>query len=199
MPNFSEFRTIAIFGNVGSGKTSLAFRILKTLNQEVPNKTVYFVKHPRPELIAQFGYKNLNSLEEITKLQDCIVYIDEAQLLSAAVAEYKRDMIITKVLSLARQRDIIFIISSSDTRTFGKRVEAYFDLWLVKDIDFSMTKQRSMIREVLKSNAFIAPEEIHLEKNEYLFHNRKNPSWNGRKTFELIDEWTEELSKPYKK
>lgn len=189
-----EFRAIAIFGNTGSGKTAYCYKLLSQFKEA--GKDVYFIKHPKPELLSQFGYNNLNGLEDVARLSGCVIYWDEPQLYND-VPEYKRDLMIAKILSLARQRDITFIISSSDTRTFTKRVEAYFDMWCVKDCEYSMTKQRSMLRNIMLRNSVITPEELNLAKNEVIVYNRKFVGINGLHTFSLIPQWCEALSKPY--
>lgn len=191
MININQFKSIAVLGNTGSGKTALVFKLL-----EQANRPVYFIKYPKPELLAQFNYNNLASIDAISRLSNCIIYFDEPQLYTNC-AEYKRDMLLVKILSLARQRNITFIVSSADTRTFGKRVEAFIDLWLIKDVEFGMCKQRSMVRQILQDNAIVTPEEISLQKHEFLAHNRTFLELNGRHTFTLIDKWSEALSKPY--
>jgi DNA replication protein DnaC len=50
--NLSKVRTIAIFGDPGSGKTSLAYKILEIFKDK---KQVYFMKHPNKKLISKFG------------------------------------------------------------------------------------------------------------------------------------------------
>lgn len=190
--NVDKYKAIAIFGDTGTGKTALAYRLLA-----LSSKKVYFIKHPNPALLKPFGYQNLRTIEEIARLQDVTIYMDEPQLYGD-VQEYQRDLILAKILSLARQRNITLIISSSDTRTFGKRVEAYFDLWIIKDCEYSMTKQRSMIRKIIQSNSFITPEELRLETNEFLLYNRSKPEINGRHTFEMISAWSDDISRPYK-
>jgi len=56
--NLNKVKTIAIYGDIGVGKTALAYKVL-----EVFNKPIYFMKHPKPDLIEEAGYKNLVSLE----------------------------------------------------------------------------------------------------------------------------------------
>ena len=191
----SEFRCIAIFGNTGSAKTSLAFRILEDLGTE---RQIYLLKHPNFKVIQEKGlpYKLLNTIEEIAHLDNSVILFDEPQLYLTC-SEYKRDVIMARLLSLARQRNLTLIICSSDTRTFGKRVEAYFDLWLIKDCEFAMVKQRSQIRAILASAALISPEEVSISKNSFLCHNRKFPELNGWHEFDMIASWDDSLSKPY--
>ena len=190
--NLSKVKTIGIFGDTGTGKTALAYRIIK----ERGLKEVYFIKHPRPEVIEKLGFENLMNLEELDKLSDCLIFWDEPQL-SSGIYDKKTNSIIAKVCSLSRQRNITIIIVSSDTRIFTKHNEAYIDLWLVKDCDFSMVKQRSKIWKIIKDNSILDPQGFRLEINEFLAESRKLKRINRKYTFELIKEWNDDLSKPY--
>lgn len=188
-----QVKTIAIYGGIGSGKTALAYKLLDELSERM----IYFIKHPRPELIEALGCVNLRSLEALEKLQDCIVYWDEPQL-TTSIHDKKTNAIIAKVCSLARQRGITLIISSSDTRVFTKHNESYFDLWLIKDIDYSMIKNGSKIKKAIKDNAILDPNGFALEDNEFIAESRKLRHLNGKHTFTLVPYWSDELSKPYR-
>lgn len=189
----NNFRAIAIYGVVGSGKTALTFKFLEQLSKE---KEVYFVKFPKVNLLEKFGYNNLYSFEEIVRVSNCVVVFDEAQLPSGT-SQYKKEKMLIGLLSLARQRDITLIIATSDTRAFTQRVEAYFDLWILKDIEPKTIKQRSILRGIISDNTTISPDEFSLNVNEYVSYCRSCPELNGRHTFDLPLEWSNELSKPY--
>ena len=187
----SKTKAIFIAGSCGAGKSCLAYSLLEKFN-----KQIYFVRHPKPELIEAFGYNNLLSLDEIEHLSDCVIYWDEPGTY-LSVSDFKKNQILCKILSLARQRNITLIISTSDTRAFIKGTEAYFDCWIVKDIEYSMTKQRSQIRKVIQDNVLISPEDFRLNVNEFLFYSRNLREMNGKHTFDLPTGWTDELSTPY--
>jgi hypothetical protein len=189
--NLNKFKTIAIYGDIGTGKTALAYRIIKNLD-----KKTYFIKHPKPYLIKPFGYENILSLERLESLNNCVVYWDEPQL-TTSIYDKKANSIIAKVCSLARQRNITLIISSSDTRVFTKHNESYFDLWLIKDLDYSMVKNGSKIRKAVKDNSILDPFGFCLNKDEFLSESRTLKELNGKHRFKLIELWNEDISKPY--
>jgi len=188
-----KLNAVAIYGRTGSGKTATAFKILEEYKGK---KTIYVLKHPKPELITALGYFNLNTMEEVVKLQDCVVYWDEPQLSLLGIQEYKRDTTLAKFMSLARQKDVNLIISSSDTRTFSPKVEQYFDGWFIKDTDFSLTKQRSYLRTIIKNYTTFFAEEFSLEQDEVLFYSKKIRNLCGKIKIELPNAWSETLSKP---
>lgn len=190
--NLERIKTIAIYGDTGTGKTALAYKIIGQFN-----KKVYFLKHPRPEIIEKFGYINLTSLEEVERLHDCVIFWDEPQL-TTAIYDKKSNRIIANVCSLARQLNITLIIASSDTRVFTKYNEAYFDLWLIKDVDYEMVKQGSKIKKAIKNNSKFEPSGFRLEDNEFVAESRKLREFNRKHTFTLPKIWTEEHSMPYR-
>lgn len=191
--NLTKIKTIAIYGDIGTGKTALAYKILDVFK----GQDIYFLKHPKPEIIEKLGFKNLRSLEEIERLHDCVVYYDEPQL-TTSIYDRKTNSIVAKVCSLARQLNITIIISSSDTRVFTRHNEAYFDLWLIKDVDFEMVKNGSKIKKAIRNEVRFEPEGFRLEINEYLAESRKLIDFNGKHKFTLLKNWSEEHSKPYK-
>lgn len=192
--NFNNIRTIAIYGDTGTGKTALSFKILELFK----DRDIYFFKHPKPFLLKEFGYKNINDLEKLEKIRDCILYIDEPQIYFN-IYNKKSNHIIAKICSLARQLNIILILSSSDTRVFTKHNESYFDLWIIKDVDYDLIKNGSKIKKAIIKNTLFIPQGFKLEMNEFLIDCRKLDNLNGIHTFKLPDKWNDKLSKPFNK
>lgn len=199
-----EVKTFAIYGEIGEGKTSLAYTIINKIKDK---RDVFFLKYPNPKLIEELGYENLDSLELIENLENCILYIDEPQL-HFKIYDKRSNSIIGKICSLARQKNIILIISTSDTRVFTKHNESYFDAWCIKQLDYSMVKRGSKIKKILENSATFDPSGIILDKNEFLFDRkckdaerskrRISSEFNGRYIFAEEDYFTEKHSKPYK-
>lgn len=190
----NNIHTIAIYGDIGTGKTALAYNIIDKFKGK---REVYFIKHPKQELIEKMGYKNLYSLEQMERIENAIIYIDEPQLW-LSIYDSKSNSIIAKICSLARQRDLLIIISSSDTRVFTKHNEAYFDAWLVKDVNYPMVKNGSIIKNAIKNVAVLDPEGFRLNVDEFVFWSRQLYEYNGRHRFNKTKEFTEDHSKPYR-
>ena len=186
-------RTIAIYGNLGSGKTALAFKIIDLFKDS--GKQVFIYRYPKPELIERLGYKSFFDWGKLEQIQNSIIYIDEPQLY-LSICDKKTNEIIAKFCSLARQRDNILIISSCDTRVFTKHNESYFDLWLVKQLDINMVKQRSLVKDIINLNSTISGLGFSCSVNEFLAYSNAQELC-GRHTFEMPDFFTEEYSKSY--
>jgi hypothetical protein len=189
-----RINTIAIYGEIGSGKTALAYKIIDSLKE---NKVVYFVKHPKPDLLKKLGYKNMYSLEQMERIEGAVIYADEPQLWTS-IYDHKTNSTIAKICSLARQKDIKMIISSSDTRVFTKHNEAYFDVWLIKDVGYDMVKNGSLIKKAIKNVSILDPDGFQLKVDEYVFWSRKLFEYNGKYKFSRPNYFSDEYSKPYR-
>ena len=77
--DLSLSKVMGVYGDTGSGKTSLAYAIIERLREQEARE-VFILKHPMHEKIEELGFKNLSSIEGILKLKHCILYIDEPQL-----------------------------------------------------------------------------------------------------------------------
>lgn len=186
--------SVAIVGATGAGKTAFAYKLLEVLRED--GRPVFVLQHPKPELLEPIEFKMLPSLEELTHMTDAIIWIDEPQI-HIPVADHRANTILQRVLSLARQRNITIILSTSETRFITRSVEAYIDVWIVKDIEASLVKQGSIIKNLIKRHVIVSITEFCLAKEEYLFESRKFREFNGKHTCGLPGFWSEEYSKPY--
>jgi len=190
-----NFKTIAIYGAMGTGKTSLAYTLIDELKKY--KKTVYFFNHPRPEMIEALGYENIDSLERLEDIQDCVLYLDEPQI-TLPLYNKKANRIISQICSLSRQLDITLIISTSDTRVFTKANEAFFDTWIVKDLDYDMVKNGSKIKKIMQKNAKFDAAGLRLKNNEFLFETRNHSRLNGLHAFTEVSCFNKKHSTPYR-
>lgn len=160
-------------------------------------RKVYFFRYPKPELLLKFGYNKIDTLEQIEQLRNMILVIDEPQLYFG-IYDKKSNDIIAKLCSMSRQFNITLIIASSDTRVFTRHNESYFDLWLVKDLDYDMVKNGSKIRNIVRKNVLFDPSGFRLNNNEFLSECRILSEFNGKHKFGLPRGWNEDISTPYK-
>lgn len=191
-----DAKTICCYGAVGTGKSCLIYTLINLLRGS--GRNIYFFKHPQPNLIEEMGYENISSIERLEKLHDSVLWIDEPQL-SFKLYDKHSNKIIANICSMCRQLNIILFISSSDTRTFTKHNESFFDLWCVKSIDFDMVKQGSKIKKIISNHSLFDPAGFNIEKNEYLASCRSHPEINGMHLFEKPEWFTDQLSRPYYK
>ena len=129
---------------------------------------------------------------------DCVVWVDEPQLVYPKYEKRNNDGLLM-MCSLARQRDITLIFSTSDTRWINKGMEAYVDTWVIKNLDFSMVKQGSIIKKIISQKYHnIMPNTFRLKQNEAIMYCPDQLPRPEKVSIELPSFWSESLSKPYK-
>lgn len=182
---------IAVVGGKGSGKTALCYSILDQMD-----KPVYVFDNPKPHLIRDRGWNVMYRLEEMYDMQGCVCWLDEPQL-TIPTANKRANEGLQKLLSISRHRDITLLISTCDTRWVTRALEAYIDIWIVKDIEAKLVKQGAIIHKIIKKDVVIDSDQFRLEPHQYLMYARRFPALDGRHTFELPEYFTDEHSKPY--
>ncbi len=186
---------VFITSDVGEGKTAVSFHILERLKLQKP---VYVFKHPKPELVTKLGFKVMHSIDEIENLRNIILYIDEPQIVFPKY-EKRGSIVLNKILSLSRQKDITLILSTSDTRYITASEEFYVSTYIIKRIDYDMVKRGSKIRKIIRETATITPEGYsdNIKKSEFVFYNRKLVELNRKHSFKLPEFFNDEYSKPF--
>ena len=146
MFNWSKCKVISVVGNTGSGKTASCYNILNSIK----DKQKYIVDHPFPQALEGTGVLNLPNInfEEVT---DSVIWIDEPQLVFPK-GEKKNNDALMQMCSLARQRDVTLMVSTSDTRWINRGLESYIDTWLIKNLDFNLVKQGSITQKIPAAN-----------------------------------------------
>ncbi len=191
-----KLNTIFVTANLGEGKTAFCFHLLDILKAKMP---VYVLKHPDRKLIIERGYKNMYEIDEIEGLNNIALYVDEPQLIFPQEIS-KNKILLNKFFSLVRQKDIIFILSTSDTRYITQANDFYISTYIIKRIDYEMVKRGSKIKNIIREIAKLTPVGLMetLSKNEYLFYNKQFKRYNGRYTFKLPSYFDEKHSKPFR-
>lgn len=192
----AKLKSVAIVGDTGAGKTALSYRVIDAI-KEATGREVYVYRHPQPKLIAQVGYKTMLNLAEMETLQEIILWIDEPQLHISRYEKRANDALL-QILSMARQRGITLIITTSDTRFITRGLESYMDAYMIKDLEPGLVKQGSIIKKILKANTFFDVDGFTCPVNEFVFHSRRFKEAAGRHRFLLPSYWSEEHSKPYR-
>jgi len=185
-----NIRVLIVYGGTGTGKTALAFSILQKFK-----KPVYIYKHPNKKLITSMGYIPIETLEILNNKNGIIIYIDEPQIHLPKYDKTSNDMF-EAICSLARQRDITLIISTSDTRWVNRGLESYVTHWAIKDIDPKLIKNGSTAKNIIKDFC-INFDDFKLEIDEYIFYSRKDDQHNGKYRFQKPIYFDDKLSKAY--
>lgn len=193
MFNWQTCKVVAVVGHTGSGKTASCFNILDSMKE----RKKYVVDHPFPEALAETGVENIGSLN-FEDVSDSAVWIDEPQLVFPK-GEKKSNDALMMMCSLARQRDITLIFSTSDTRWINRGMESYVDTWLIKNLDFNLVKQGSITQKIIKQKYYnIMPNTFKLKVSEGILYCPSQMDRPIKVDIPLPSYWSEKLSKPYK-
>ena len=190
-----DLKVIFITADTGEGKTRLGYRVCEGLKDTLP---IYIFKHPLKEKVKKLGFKNMYSIDELENLNNICLWIDEPQIIFPKY-EKRGNIILNKILSLSRQKDITLIMSTSDTRYITASEEFYVTTYLIKKIDYAMIKRGSKIKDIITNLATITPEGYldNIKPDEFVFYNRKLKELNGKHRFKTPSYFDESLSKPF--
>ena len=191
-----EIKSIIVVGTTGSGKTALCWKVLDTAKSILRDREIYVLKHPNQTIVEKRGFKNMYSIEQIDSINHAVIYIDEPQTLWK-LYDHKANTILGTILTLARQRDILLIISTAMTQWVSRVLEGQVDCWIIKDLDFDGAKQGSRVRNIIQQNSLIDPAFFRLNPDQYLFYCRKFMEYSGKHKFNKPEYFTDEYSKPY--
>ena len=188
-----ELKTVFITADLGEGKTALSYHILENIKKYMP---IWVFRHPKPKLIEKIGFKNMYDIDEIDNMNRFCLWLDEPQIVFPKY-EKRGSIVLQKLLSLVRQKDMILIMSTSDTRYITSAEEFYISTYLIKRIDFPMIKRGSKIKQIVNDMKTITPEGYvnSIAKNEFIFYNKKLKELRGKYTFKLPGFFNEEYSK----
>lgn len=187
-----DWKSLAIVGAPRTGKTALGYDISD--NYDIPK---YIFLHPKPKEIEKLGFKQCYGEYELENLNDCLLWMDEPQLY-IELYDRRGNRTLRRILSICAQRNVKIIISTNDTRFITRGLESYIECWCIKDIDFDLIKQGSMIKKIIQKSSFVSPRGFKLDTNEYIFYSKNFRQYNGKHTFKEPAYFNETLSKPYR-
>lgn len=193
MFNWNNCKVIAVVGHTGSGKTASCYNIMDSMK----DKSKYIIDHPFPEALSGTGIANMPSIN-FEELSDSAIWIDEPQLVFPK-GEKKSNDALMMMCSLARQRDITLMFSTSDTRWINRGMESYVDTWLIKNLDFNLVKQGSITQKIIKQKYYnIMPNTFRIGVSEGILYSPSQLERPIKVNIPLPSYWSEKLSKPYK-
>lgn len=193
MFDWNKSKVIAVVGHTGSGKTASCYNIMDSCK----GREKYIVDHPFPEALEGTGIKNIPNVN-FEDVCDSVVWIDEPQLVFPK-GEKKSNDALMMMCSLARQRDVTLLFSTSDTRWINRGMESYVDTWLIKNLDFNLVKQGSITQKIIKQKYYnIMPSTFRLSVSEGILYSPAQIERPIKVNIPLPVYWSEKLSKPYK-
>ncbi len=180
MVNLDQVKTVAILGDIHTGKTNLAVSMLREYKGD---KQIYLVGYPKQ--IDDF--KNISFFNDLFKLTDSIIFIDEIQKF-INIYDRRRVHEFIELLSFFAHNNNTLIFTTCLSQFIPKRLEPYLDCWcMTRIMDVEGLKNGGKAKRIIKNTTHHKSTKwsLALPNGEYLEHCEINDiEENGVKTFE---------------
>jgi len=187
-----------IVGDVGTGKSALAYYLLETFSQKY-NLLPAVVGLPRDKhALLPSNFIVLDDPSECTKHENTIAFIDEADL-QLPIEDTKARQYVVNFLSLPRHRKQIFLLAFHFPRLVLGRYLPFFAAFLLKRppylIEFAGKRQNDALTQMMtraEERFAELPSQEDVVKNTYVVAPRIR--WQGMLENSLCSFWGQELS-----
>src|SRR3990167_5732931 len=174
---YDNNKPTVVVGSSDSGKTNLAFYIASQCGHEKK----YILGYPR----EVDGYIRISDKDELFKLNNCVIIIDEFQRYFARSGRNHNDAL-EEAIDFAEHRNIKLILTAQNNQAIDRNLESKIKCWALKRLNVHTLKHGGMCKVALDSikdpritSAFLA-----LENSEYVWFNIDSQiGENGIKTF----------------
>lgn len=133
-------KPLAILGNPNTGKSNLMISLAR--NHKYTDK--YLLGYPS----NIEGFKNLNSLQDLVKIQDCVLCIDELDEI-IPFYEHKSNEALKRLLKFAEHNNVKLIFTTQLSQFVTRMMEALIPQWAITEIDIFSLKQGSKPKKIL--------------------------------------------------
>lgn len=180
-------RIVIILGKRGSGKTSLAFRILENVNAMTDRKC-YALNFPKnlPDWIT-----HISTFEEAHN--NSVVFVDESTLNIPAQQGKKKIKYLLSLMAIARHKDVSLVFVNQHSSTM--------DLNVIRQADILVLKQPSLMqketeRPAIKKLLDKVDNKFNMECPEKHFFVISD-DFEGMMQFEMPSFWSTQISKAF--
>jgi len=187
-----------IVGDVGTGKSALAYYLLETYSQKYDLLPAVVGLPREKQTLLPSNFIILDDPSECTKHESTITFIDEADL-QLPIEDTKARQYVINFLSLPRHRKQIFLLAFHFPRLVLGRYLPFFAAFLLKRppylIEFASKRQNDALAEMMRrSEERFAelPSEADIVKHTYVVAPRIR--WQGILENPLCSFWRQELS-----
>lgn len=186
-----------IVGDVGTGKSALAYYLLETFSQkyDLLPAVVGFPRDKRALLPDNFAL--LDEPSQCTELENAIIFIDEADL-QLPLEDSKARKYVVNFLSLPRHRKQIFLLAFHYPRLVMSRYLPFFSAFLLKRppylIEFASKSKGDALNQMMEraEERFAELPGEDVVKRTYVVAPRIR--WQGMLDNPLCSFWGKELS-----
>lgn len=173
-------KSIVIIGGTNTGKTNLAVYLAR----QCEHPTKYLLGYPK----EIEGFKIISDKDELFRLENCVVIIDEFQRYFTRYGRHKNDSL-EEALDFAEHRNIKLILTSPTNQAIDRELESKIKCWVVKRTNIHTLKQGGMCKVALNSikDPRITSSNLCLENNEFLWYDIESEiGENGIRNFPFM-------------
>jgi hypothetical protein len=190
-----------IVGDVGTGKTGLGMYLLDRFSQHYNLRPIVvgFPQAKRKDLPEHFDI--LDNCEDVTKIENAILFIDEADL-QLPIEDTKARKYVTNFLSLPRHRSQVLLLAFHFPRLILGRYLPFFATFMLKRPPYLLefagkSKGDTLVAMMQKAEERFAelPDPGLVNKNTYVIAPRIR--WQGMLENPLANFWSDDLSKAW--
>ena len=185
---FEEQANVLVIGKKRSGKTCLAWTLLKQFGEHDRNMFVY--RYPKPEELEDLPFEvtNLTSLKQLSNLRNAVILIDESDrqfpTMEKAVNSQLRG-----ILSLSGQNNICFIFVCHSSYFINRSLFSFIDIKVIKETnDGQWELERPYMKKLYENIVVMGHSNFFIDCD---YH-------RGLETFEKPDWFTDKLSFAYR-
>jgi hypothetical protein len=177
--DLDKVKLVSIVGDLNTGKTNLAIYLLREYQG---NRKIYLLGYPKP--IDKF--KVLQKKQEIDKLQNAIIFIDELSRFFPLKGNHSNDYFL-ELVRLTWHNNMTIIFTTQLSQDLTKKMESFIDGFLFTRIDdLRSLKNGSRIKNTVLDFADIrrTTNSLLLAAGEYMEYSVTNEIGdNGVKSF----------------
>jgi len=186
-------RVIAVLGDIDTCKTNLAIYLLR---QYRGDRQIYLLGYPK----QIDNFKTLTNFNDLFKISDGIVFIDEIQRFIKSY-EHHKNTALQELMSFFAHNNLTLIMTTQLSQFITKGTEAFVDTWCFTRIsDIQSLKNGSKPKRIIQSTVHprCTSWALALPLGEYLEHNDNNLLGdNGVKSFPnqgIQKDWRNKIS-----
>ena len=186
-----------IVGDVGTGKSALAFYLLETFSQKYSlTPTVVGFPENKRELLPE-NFEIADSPDKLTQVENSICFVDEADL-QLPIEDTKARKYVINFLSLPRHRNQIFLLAFHFPRLVMGRYLPFFSAFLLKRppylLEFAGKSKGDALTKMMEraeERFSELPSNDDIVKNTYIVAPRIR--WQGMLSNPLCSFWLKEV------
>jgi len=158
-----QVKSVAILGDIDTGKTNLAFSMLRAYGGE---RQIYLVGYPK----QIDGFKTVSNFQDLFKLTNSIIFIDEIQKY-IKIYDRRANYDLMELISIFAHNNNTLIFTTCLSQFISKSIEGYIDCWnLTRILDLKSLKNGSKAKRIVEQT--LHPKcnkwSLALAKGEYL-------------------------------